>query len=321
VPGPIVTVTLNPAIDQTLVVDEFAVGAANRVTEARLDPGGKGVNVSQALKELGVDSIAAGLAPGSVGRFIETELTRGGITVDFVPTAGETRTNLTLIDAKHHVATTIHNAGPETDPRLVDELRERLREHYAPGGWLVVGGSLPPPLEPSVYADLIRDAQAAGVQTALDSEGDALRAGLSANPDLVRLSPATLEELTQTEYESDEDYLDALEAIRQDGVGRLFLTPRDGPAWAVSADGAWRVIPPTVPTATVLSEVGWTDATLAGVIQILATGGSFEDALRRGIAAGRATIVTPGSMVGEASTVAAFEEQVRLEQVREAVQP
>jgi len=321
VPGPIVTVTLNPAIDQTLVVDEFAVGKANRVSEARLDPGGKGVNVSQALKELGVHSIAAGLAPGSVGRFIETELIRDGITVDFVPTAGETRTNLTLIDAKHHVATTIHNAGPETDPGLFDELRERLREHYAPGGWLVVGGSLPPPLEPSIYADLIRDAHAAGVQAALDSEGESLRAGLSANPDLVRLSPATLEELTDTEYESDEDYLDAIEAIRKEGVGRLFLTPRDGPAWAVSADGAWRVIPPTVPTATVISEVGWTDATLAGVIQILAAGGSFEDALRRGIAAGRATIVTPGSMVGEVSTVAAFEEQVRLEQVREPVQP
>ena len=320
-PGPIVTVTLNPAIDQTLVVDEFAVGETNRVSEARLDPGGKGVNVSQALKELGVDSIATGLAPGSVGRFIETELIRDGITVDFVPTVGETRTNLTVIDAKHHVATTIHNAGPETDPALAEELRERLREHYAPGGWLVIGGSLPPLLEPSIYADLIRDAHAAGVQAALDSEGDALRAGLSANPDLVRLSPAALEELTDKEYESDDEYLDALEALRVGGVGRLFLTPRSGPAWAVNADGAWRVIPPTVPTATVLSEVGWTDATLAGVIQILAAGGSFEDALRRGIAAGRATTITPGTMVGEASTVAAFEEQVRLEQVREPVQP
>ena len=319
-PGPIVTVTLNPAIDQTFVVDEFIRGEANRVSDGRLDPGGKGVNVSQALKELGVDSIATGLAPGSVGRFIETELTRDGITVDFVPTAGETRTNLTVIDAKRHVATTIHNAGPETDPARADELRERLREHYAPGGWLVVGGSLPPPLAPSIYADLIRDAHAAGVLAALDSEGDALRAGLTANPDLVRLSPATLEELTDAEYNSDDDYLEALEMLQKGGVGRLFLTPRDGPAWGVSREGAWRVTPPTVPTATVLSEVGWTDATLAGVIQILAEGGSFEDALRRGIAAGRATIVTPGTMVGEAATVAAFEEQVRLEQVREPAQ-
>ena len=90
--GPIVTVTLNPAIDQTLVVEQLRVGEGNRVTDLRTDPGGKGINVSRALKELGVDSIATGFAPGSVGHFIERELVGAGIRLDFVNTGGETRT-------------------------------------------------------------------------------------------------------------------------------------------------------------------------------------------------------------------------------------
>lgn len=311
--GPIVTVTLNPAIDQTLVLEQLRVGEGNRVTDLRTDPGGKGINVSRALKELGVDSIATGFAPGSVGHFIERELVGAGIRLDFVNTGGETRTNVTLVDSKHHVTTTIHNAGPDLDPGRLDELGERLRQHLAPGGWLVLGGSLPPSLDANVYADLIRVAQAGEVHTAVDTEGEPLRAAVSANPELVRMSPASLAELMDAELEEEKDCFASMVELHEAGVGTVVVTPRDGPSLAVNADGRWRVTPPTVPTATLISEVGWTDATLAGVIDVLYRGGEFEAALRRGIAAGRAAMVTPGTQLCEASTVAAFEEQVRIE--------
>ncbi len=313
--GPIITVTLNPAIDQTLVVEQLAVGEANRVTESRTDPGGKGINVSRTLLELGTASIATGFAPGRLGRFMEHELSAAGIGVDFIHTSGETRTNLTIVDAKRHEATTIHNAGPQTDAAYVEQLREKLSALAEPEGWLVIGGSLPPPLEPEVYATLIRDANAAKMHTAVDTEGEALRAALTANPDLVRLSPLALRALVEDDLESEDEQIAAMARIHQQGVGMVLLTPRDGPSLALGKDGAWRIVPPTVPTVTVISEVGWTDATLAGTIQVLADGGDVEAALRRGIAAGRATIVTPGTMLGEAATVTAFEEQVRLERV------
>ena len=140
----IVTVTLNPAIDQTLVVDHMLLGEANRVIESRTDPGGKGINVARVLRELGAGSVATGFAPGGMGRFIEHELERLGIIVDFVHTRGETRTNLTLIDARLRTTTTIHAQGPLTDSRYVEMFRARVRKYLRPGTWLVVAGSIPP---------------------------------------------------------------------------------------------------------------------------------------------------------------------------------
>jgi 1-phosphofructokinase len=313
--GPIVTVTLNPAIDQTMLVEQLVVGEANRVTESRSGAGGKGINVSRVLQELGAASTATGFAPGLAGQRLVLELIDAGISVDFVPTTGETRTNLTIVDTKRHVATTIHNAGPETDPASIEVLREKLATLFAPEGWLVIGGSLPPGLEPEVYATLVRDANGAKMRTAVDTEGDALRAALSANPDLIRLSPPVLEWWAADDLESEEEQLEAMVRLREVGVGIVLLTPRDGTGLALEPEGAWRITPPTVPTATVISEVGWTDATVAGTIDVLISGGDFEAALRRGIAAGRATIVTPGTMLCEAATVTAFEEQVRLERI------
>jgi len=313
--GPIVTVTLNPAIDQTMLVEQLLVGGANRVTESRSGAGGKGINVSRVLQELGTASTATGFAPGPAGRRIELELSAAGINVDFVRTTGETRTNLTIVDTKRHVATTIHNAGPVTAAASIEALREKLSTLFAPDGWLAIGGSLPPGLEPEVYATLVRDANSAKMRTAVDTEGEALKAALSANPDLVRLSPPVLEWLAEDDLESEGDQLAAMARLHEAGVAMVLLTPREGTGLAIEPGRAWRITPPTVPTATVISEVGWTDATVAGTIEVLLAGGDFDAALRRGIAAGRATLVTPGTVLGEAATVTAFQEQVRLERI------
>ncbi|HJN92030.1 MAG TPA: PfkB family carbohydrate kinase, partial [Dehalococcoidia bacterium] len=124
-----------------------------------------------------------------------------------------------------------------------------------------------------------------------------------------------LEWLAEDDLETEEEQLAAMVRLHESGVGMVLLTPREGTGLVVNAEGAWRTTPPTVPTATVISEVGWTDATVAGTIEVLLRGGDLEAALRRGIAAGRATIVTPGTMLCEAATVTAFEEQVRLERI------
>ncbi len=92
----IVTVTLNPTIDQTLVLERFTAGDTLRVKSSRFDPGGKGINVSRVVRELGGESVAMGFAPGSLGRYIEQTLKARGVQCDFVHTKGETRTNITV---------------------------------------------------------------------------------------------------------------------------------------------------------------------------------------------------------------------------------
>src|SRR3990172_12121735 len=173
----IVTVTLNPAIDQTLVLPKFVAGDTIRVKRSRFDPGGKGINVSRVVRELGGESLAMGFAPGGLGRYIEQTLQAQGIECDFVHTRGETGTNITILDESRHMHTILSDPGPQTDARYVEELRAKLHKRLRPGDWLVVAGSIPPPLDASVYTDIIPEGAHGGVHTVLDADGAALAAG------------------------------------------------------------------------------------------------------------------------------------------------
>src|SRR3972149_268481 len=139
-------VTLNPAIDQTLVLPKFVAGDTIRVKSSRFDPGGKGINVSRVIHELGGESLAMGFAPGGLGRYIEQTLESEGIDTEFVHTHGETRTNITIIDESRHTPTILSDPGPHTDKNYVRDPRARLRKRVRPGDWLVLAGSIPPPL-------------------------------------------------------------------------------------------------------------------------------------------------------------------------------
>ena len=108
----IVTVTLNPAIDQTLVLPRFMAGDTIRVRSSRFDPGGKGINVSRVINELGGESVAMGFAPGGLGRYIEQTLEAQGVETDFIHTRGETRTNITILDESRHMHTILSDPGP-----------------------------------------------------------------------------------------------------------------------------------------------------------------------------------------------------------------
>src|SRR5256712_10196885 len=181
----IVTVTLNPAVDQTLVLSKFVAGDTLRVKASRFDPGGKGINVSRVVRELGGESLAMGFAPGGLGRYIEQTLDSQGIPCDFLHTRGETRTNITILDESRHMQTILSDPGPQTDPHYVVELKKRLRRRLRTGDWLVLAGSIPPPLDAGVYTEIIHEAAEMGVHTVLDADGAALAAGAAAPPQIV----------------------------------------------------------------------------------------------------------------------------------------
>src|SRR3989304_1180102 len=151
----IITITLNPAMDKTLVLDELVAGETNRVKDARTDPGGKGINVSRVLRVLGQSSLAMGFVAGSIGRFVEATLNEMGILDDFIHTPGQTRTNIAVVEQKRMITTLLAEQGPVTDPRYLRTLKERLSVHTGPGAWVVLAGRLPPRLKPNIYADLI----------------------------------------------------------------------------------------------------------------------------------------------------------------------
>lgn len=288
----IITVTLNPAIDQTLVLERFVAGDTLRVKSSRFDPGGKGINVSRVVKELGGESVAMGFAPGGLGRYIEQTLRAEGTECDFVHTKGETRTNITILDESRNIHTILSDPGPETDVRFVGQLLNKVRRRLHAGDWLVVAGSIPPPLSPEVYSELIGLARDKAAHVVLDADGAALSAGVAALPEMVKGNRRELERLLHRHLDDEESTLDAARSLRDMTIQVAVVTRGREGAVAMSEEGAFRSLAPRV---RAVSAVGSGDAFLGGVVLSLSRGRSMEEALRLGVAAGTACVLTPGT--------------------------
>lgn len=309
----IVTVTLNPAVDQTLVLAQLAIGDTNRVRDSRIDPGGKGINVSRVLRELDRESLATGLAPGTLGRFVEHSLLEQGILCDFVHTRGQTRTNLTIMDEAQHETTLFSYRGPETDPRHVRTLETRLKRILSPDDWLVVAGSIPPPIEYAEYARLIEQGNRAGARTVLDADAEALEAGLRGKPHLVKANHHEIARLLGRSLDEDADLLPAADDLRAAGATVAVVTAGERGAVAVSDEGAWWTHPPKT---VVVSAVGAGDALMAGLLLQLEDGASLGEALRWGTACGTAACLTAGTQLCRKEDVIRLLPETKVEQIR-----
>jgi len=312
----IITVTLNPAVDQTVVLPRFVAGDTLRIKASRFDPGGKGINVSQVIKELGGESLAMGFAPGSLGRYIEQTLEAQGIPCDFVHTKGETRTNITILDESRHLHTILSDPGPQTGPHYMEVLKDRLRKRLRSGDWLVLAGSIPPPIDPAVYGQLVAEALQIGSHPVLDADGAALVAGLSAHPEMVKGNRRELERLLGRHLEDEGSTLDAARQVQAFGIRMVVVTRGREGAVAVGNHHCLRGVAPRVRP---ISAVGSGDAFLAGVVLTLSRGGSLEEALRLGIAAGTAAVLNPGTELCHRREVDILLSRVRVHPIESAV--
>jgi len=308
----IVTVTLNPAIDQTLVLDRFVAGDTLRVRASRFDPGGKGINVSRVVKELGGQTVAMGFAPGGLGRYIEQTLKSEGIECDFVHTKGETRTNITIVDETRHMQTILSDPGPETDEKFVEQLLGKLRKRLKANDWLVIAGSIPPPLAPKVYAEMIGLAREKWVHAVLDADGPALAAGIAAKPEMVKGNRRELERLLSRHLDDEESTLKAAHVLREMTIRTAVVTRGREGAIAECDEGSWRSLAPRV---RAVSAVGSGDAFLAGVVLSLSHGGTMEEALRLGVAAGTAAVLTPGTELCHRREVDVLQPRVKVQRI------
>jgi 1-phosphofructokinase family hexose kinase len=312
----IITVTLNPAIDQTLVVPRFVAGDTIRVKSSRFDPGGKGINVSRVVQELGGQSVAMGFAPGGLGRYIEQTLEGQGIDTDFVHTRGETRTNITIVDETRHMHTILSDPGPTIDRDSVATLRRRLKRRLHAGDWLVLAGSIPPPLTGEIYAELIHQAAEMGVHTVLDADGVALQAGAGALPDMVKGNRRELERLLGRHLDDETSTLAAAKDVRKTGVHTVVVTRGREGAVAMTQRECLRGVAPRV---RAVSAVGSGDAFLAGVVLTLSRGESMEEAMRLGIAAGTATVLALGTELCHRREVDILLPRVKVQEIAEPV--
>ena len=284
----IVTCTPNPSLDRTLEVDRLRRGQVQRLTAARVHPGGKGVNVARALHRNGHAVHAVVPIGGPEGDHFAALLRAVGVPMTTVAIDASIRVNVTVTEADG--TTTKLNA--EGAP-LTPDARQRLWSvtvGVADGhGWVAGCGSLPPGAGDDFYADLVERGRAAGCRTAIDASGPALAEAVAAGPSLIKPNYHELSELTGAPLTTFGDAVDAAQNLCDRGVGAVLVSLGVDGALLVTASDVWYGDSAPV---TVRSTVGAGDALLAG---FLAAGASGTDALAAGLAWATAACQLPGS--------------------------
>ncbi|GAB3985615.1 1-phosphofructokinase [Actinoallomurus acanthiterrae] len=284
----IVTLTLNPSLDRTIEVDRLVTGAVIRATSVRLDPGGKGVNVSRALLANDVPTVAVVTAGGADGDQLVHLLEVDGIPLRAVPVDGRTRSNVTIVEPDG-VVTKLNEPGEPLSPAELDAVADMVLAATEGASWVVTCGSLPPGVPTEIYARLCEFFTAAGVRVAVDSSGPALLAALEAKPVLVKPNREELAEAVGRPVGSLGDVIEAAEELRDRGARTVLASLGADGAVLVEEEG---VTIGEAPVAAPRSTVGAGDALLAG---FLAAGARGAPALAEGLAWGAAAVSLPAS--------------------------
>ncbi|MGW0208503.1 1-phosphofructokinase [Streptomyces sp. NPDC003233] len=286
----ILTVTPNPSLDRTYEIPALERGEVVRATGERMDPGGKGVNVSRAVAAAGRRTVAVLPLGGAPGALVADLLDAQGIEVAPVLIAGATRSNIALAESDG-VLTKINAPGPELSEAEQERLLDAVREQSRDADWIACCGSLPRGLAPSWYADAVTRAHAGGARIALDTSGRALLEALRARPDVVKPNAEELAEAVGRPLATVGDALKAAEEVRGMGARAVLASLGADGQLLVEDTGAWFA---TARVATVRSNVGAGDSSLAG---FLIAGGSGPEALASAVAHGAAAVQLPGSVM------------------------
>lgn len=286
----ILTVTPNPSLDRTYEVPALGRGEVLRATADRVDPGGKGVNVSRAVAAAGVRTTAVLPLGGAPGTLLAELLVAQGVDVTAVSIGDQTRSNISVVEPDGTL-TKINSPGPELSPGESGLLLETVRTSSGGASWIACCGSLPRGLAPRWYADLVAGAHAAGTRIALDTSGPALLAALPAGPDVIKPNASELAAAVGRPLSTLGDVVKAAEELRSLGAGAVLASLGADGQLLLDAEGAHYGTAPVAPD-RVRSNVGAGDAALAG---FLIAGGTGPAALASALAHGAAAVQLPGS--------------------------
>lgn len=311
----IITVTLNAALDKTLEVPSFTPGRRHRTVDQTTMPGGKGVNVARALKRLGQPVIATGLVGGATGNRIVEALTDEAILSGFVRIHEESRTNTAVLDPTTGLHTEINERGPEVSAQELDLFRDKLLYLAQGASMCVFAGSLPRGVEPGIYGELIREVHKLGVTTVLDTEGEPLRLGVKAEPDVVSPNEPEAEELVGHEWGDEQDRAEAVVEIARLGAREAIMTVPDGCYARVLEDGVPVLVRVRVRPQEARSPIGAGDAFLAGYVASRYAGRGAVEALCFGVACGAESTRHFGAGVVDPSCVERLLAEVEVERL------
>lgn len=284
------TLTCNPAIDYVVQLDApLTGGAVNRSHSEAYQFGGKGINVSNVLRQLEVPTVALGFVAGFTGCALEDNLQKMGLSTDFIHLShGQTRIN---VKVKSDLETEINGAGPEVGEEALQALYDRLDKIHA-DDVLVLSGSVPVSLGSDVYAKILHRLQCKHIRTVVDAGGALLTNTLPYKPFLIKPNRDELEGIAGHPLKDESQIAEAARDLQRMGAQNVLVSMAGSGAMLLDETGALHRLP--CPRGQVRNSVGAGDSMVAGFLAGFLQTGSYAYALRLGIAAGSATAFSLG---------------------------
>lgn len=308
----IYTMTLNPAVDRTCVINHFALGQVNRAESCRIAPGGKGVNVSRAIKRLGGESMALGIVGGDTGAFIRRVLAEESIVHQFHDSAVSTRLNDKVVDLEYHTTTDINVPGAPIEEEIWQRALQDGLQRPQQGDIMVVCGSLPPQCDVRQVGDWLGLLSQKGVRVFLDAADELLAAGIQAKPELIKPNVGEFARYVGRPLVSTQDIIDQAQRVIQAGVRNIVITMGERGALFIDKQKAYYA--DAVPVA-VYSTVGAGDVLMAALALYEQRCRHVEDIIRFTMAAGAAAVMQGEMGALTPQNVERLMQQVRFERV------
>lgn len=278
------TVTFNPSLDYIVSMEGFQLGKTNRTAKEQMLPGGKGINVSTVLKNLGIPNIALGFSAGFTGEEIKRRVEEMGLASDFINLQnGYSRINVKMKDFD---GTEINGQGPDISPAETEKLREKL-DGLKEGDVLVLAGSIPRTMPDSIYSDILRRLDGKGILTVVDATGELLLHVLEYSPFLIKPNNHELGEIFQVKLETREDVVPYARKLQEKGARNVLVSMAGQGAVLLDEMGQVHMLP--APKGKLVNAVGAGDSMVAGFLAGWLTKKDYEYAFRMGISAGSAS--------------------------------
>lgn len=278
------TVTFNPSLDYIISLQGFQMGLTNRTREEQMLPGGKGINVSTVLQNLGIENTALGFTAGFTGQEIERMVSEIGFQCDFIRTrTGFSRINVKL---KDYDGTEINGMGPVIQEEEAENLMEKLRG-LQEGDVLVLAGSIPESLPDSIYRDILAELQGEGILFVVDATKDLLLNVLEYQPFLIKPNNHELGEIFDVELKTRESVIPYAKKLQEKGARNVLVSMAGAGAVLAAENGEVYMLP--APKGTLVNAVGAGDSMVAGFLAGWLEHQSYSYAFRMGVAAGSAS--------------------------------
>ena len=311
----IYTITLNPAIDKAVRIDNFRTDEVNRVLQIQEDPGGKGINVSNMVHRLHGDSVAIMVTGGHNGERLVEMVADLGIRYEAIPCEGETRINVKVADPVRKTFTDINEPGPHIGDRELTAVSDYLKANLKVNDLVTMAGSIPKGVPTDIYAKWILLAKEKGAKVILDASGEALKLGIKQRPYLIKPNQEELEDYYDAKLKTDRDIAECGKILCRDGIGHVVVSQGSQGCLVISGEKVAKISPLKI---DLKSTVGAGDSMVAAIAlsleEVLKDGEpDFEeiiDIVAYGAAASSASIEQPGTVMGSFDRVEELYEEI-----------